>query len=63
VRLDPELRDSILGFAAHFPNGDHFIYLAKILFENIKDISGTIHSRLFHFTAKGGKARVIANVD
>jgi hypothetical protein len=63
VKLDEKLKDSIIGMAKEFSNGQHFVYLAEVLFANIWDMKDTIHSRLFHFTAKGGKARIIANVD
>jgi hypothetical protein len=63
VRLDTKLKEAIFGFAKEIPEHHHFIYLVEVLFENIWDLNNTIHSKLFHFTAKGGKARIIANVD
>lgn len=58
---------SIIGLATHFKNGDEFCYLVNTLTENIQIdksfMKDKICSRLFHFTANGGKARMIANVD
>jgi hypothetical protein len=56
-----------MSLASHFQGYQEFSYLLDTLRENIKIdkefASDAIHSRLFHFTAPGGKARIIANVD
>jgi hypothetical protein len=72
------LRNAIIEISREFENGQEFsrFFLeaekAKIKFANLYNKSfqsledGThdyIHSRLFNFTAPGGKFRVIANVD
>jgi hypothetical protein len=49
--------------ASFFKNGDDFTKLITLISENISINSKVIHSRLFSFTASGGKARIIANVD
>lgn len=63
VKEDRKLSKAILSWSKNFEGSEQFDYLVRILFENIRDMPGRIHSKLFHFTSKGGKARIIANVD
>lgn len=63
VKSDKRLKEAILSLARHFNGGREFIYFVETLFLNLSDLGKTIHSRLFHFTAPGGKARIIANAD
>lgn len=63
VKNDKRLKEAIFGLVRHFSGGDQFTYFVETLFLNISDLGKAIHSRLFHFTAPGGKARIIANAD
>jgi hypothetical protein len=67
VIQDDKLLTSIKNLSKHFKGSEQFLYLINTLEENIRIdpdfMIGKIHSRLFHFTASGGKARMIANVD
>lgn len=67
IAADPSLFDAILALSSHFKGSTEFHLLVETLAANVaidKEFSkGAIHSRLFHFTAAGGKARIIANVD
>jgi len=73
VAHDPVMLEDIMLIAEKFPGGDNLIQLLKNLIADVKmnykryfNEKKEIlvrHSRLFHFTAPGGKSRVIANVD
>lgn len=63
VAKDNKLWNNIIVMAGFFKNGDDLIKLITGIKENISIKSNVIHSRLFNFTAQGGKARIIANVD
>jgi len=69
VWKDERLRDAIKRFVNNFENAHDFNSLIGYLSDNIDyfELEETdkedIHSRLFTFTASGGKSRVIANVD
>jgi len=69
VNKDKKLCDSIFNLAKNFENYRDFESLVTYLKDNIdyfeREDNGDsdIHSRLFTFTAAGGKSRVIANVD
>jgi hypothetical protein len=67
VSQDKELFDAVKKLASNFEGNKEFLLLLETLALNVsvdKDfLKDTIHSRLFHFTAPGGKSRVIANVD
>lgn len=67
VIKDEKLLNSIMLLSRHFKGFKHFSYLLETLMTNVKIdpdfMKRKIHSRLFHFTAPGGKARMIANVD
>lgn len=64
---DERILNAILTISDKFKNGSDFRYFLLTLKENIQIdpdfLKGKIHSRLFHFSANGGKARMIANVD
>jgi len=67
VYKDTVLLQSVRALASQFRGSNEFLLLLDTLVANValdKDfIKDAIHSRLFHFTAPGGKARIIANVD
>lgn len=67
VGQDTQLASAIIKLASHFEGYNEFGPLMESLIINVqldKDfIKDAIHSRLFHFTAPGGKSRVIAQVD
>nr|UNG44319.1 RNA-dependent RNA polymerase [Fusarium asiaticum mitovirus 8] len=78
VCKDRKLWNAVIAISRQFENGQHFTRFlleaekAKIKFTSHHNISyknieegkyNYIHSRLFNFTAPGGKFRVIANVD
>lgn len=70
VSYDQKLWDSIMSFGMNFENFHEFYYLLNCIQTGqanlkglVKDGEIPIHSRLFHFTAPGGKSRIIANVD
>nr|QXN75367.1 MAG: RNA-dependent RNA polymerase [Grapevine-associated mitovirus 14] len=63
VKNDTKLSNSLFSFAKNFKNHDQLEHFLLVLFENVRDLPKALHSRLFHFTAPGGKARIIANVD
>lgn len=67
VGKDTLLYNAIINMAKHFKGSTEFSLLLNTLNLNVKIdaefVKDAIHSRLFHFTAPGGKARIIANVD
>jgi hypothetical protein len=67
VASDPKLLNAILALSGQFKGYKEFHLLVNTLVTNVQIdkefMKGAIHSRLFHFTAPGGKARIIANVD
>lgn len=63
VKNDEKLSNSLFSLSKYFKNHEELEYFLLTLFENVRDLPKAIHSRLFHFTAPGGKARIIANVD
>nr|UTR30267.1 RNA-dependent RNA polymerase [Hymenoscyphus fraxineus mitovirus 2] len=67
VIQDEKTTASIKNTSKHFKGSEQFLYLMNTLEENMRIdpdfMTGKIHSRLFHFTASGGKARMMANVD
>jgi len=69
VSKDEKLRTSIFNLVKNFDNYRDFETLVTYLEDNIdyferdENDLDDIHSRLFTFTAAGGKSRVIANVD
>jgi hypothetical protein len=67
VSKDTVLFTAIKNLASHFKGYREFVLLIETLALNVsidKEFAkDAIHSRLFHFTAPGGKSRVIANVD
>jgi hypothetical protein len=67
ISKDSKLLNAILALSGHFKGSDEFHLLVNTLVANVQideDFTkDAIHSRLFHFTAPGGKARIIANVD
>jgi hypothetical protein len=67
VYRDKNLWDAIINLAKNFKGSQDFISLINHLSDNIEyfdlENESPIHSRLFTFTAPGGKSRIIANVD
>jgi hypothetical protein len=67
INNDPLLHDAIRKLASNFKGWKEFDLLLETLILNVsidqKFGKDAVHSRLFHFTAPGGKSRVIANVD
>jgi hypothetical protein len=72
VTEDTTLFNAIFQLAENFENFQDFKKLVLMLSDNLEFFKeeleqnqepDPIHSRLFTFTAKGGKSRVIANVD
>jgi hypothetical protein len=69
VNKDEKLMNAIFRLTKNFENYRDFESLVTYLKENIEyferedNEEEDIHSRLFTFTAAGGKSRVIANVD
>lgn len=67
VQKDAKLFKAIKELSSHFEGHKEFHKLVDTLAVNValdkEFISDKIHSRLFHFTAPGGKPRMIANVD
>jgi hypothetical protein len=70
VYNEPDLKKSIFSLASHFDEFNKFSVLCDKLYDfaqlkwlHAPHVDAMIHSKLFHFTAPGGKARIIANVD
>jgi hypothetical protein len=63
VKNDEKLKSGLFGLMNIFEGGAQLKHFVETLFLNTCELPTSIHSRLFHFTAPGGKSRIIANVD
>jgi len=64
IKNDTIVFKAIKDLSLHFDNSYEFNSILDVLTEYTEqDSKDKICSRLFHFTAPGGKSRIIANVD